>query len=124
MSNPSHVRYTKEHEWLEISGSEARVGLTAYAADALGDVVYVQLPEVGTTIVTGEACGEVESTKSVSDVYAPADGVVIEVNEAAVEEPSLINLRPFSDGWLFRMRVTRVPDLLDSAEYDQLTGGH
>ncbi|KPM52074.1 glycine cleavage system protein H [Frankia sp. CcI49] len=122
MTIPSHLRYTEEHEWLEIDGDLARVGITAYAADALGDVVFVDLPEIGAALAAGEPCGEVESTKSVSDLCAPGDGEVIERNEAALGDPALLNSDPFGSGWLFRMRLTRLPDLLDADGYTVLTG--
>ncbi|SES00700.1 glycine cleavage system protein GcvH [Actinokineospora terrae] len=124
MSNPENLGYTTDHEWVDLGDpAAATVGVTKYAADALGDVVYVQLPEVGATLTTGEACGEIESTKSVSDLFAPADGVVVEINEAVVDTPELVNTDPFGDGWLFRVRV-RVdgePELLDAAAYAEHT---
>ncbi len=127
MSNPTHLTYTAEHEWLDTSDSDgqrtARVGVTAHAADALGDVVFLELPEVGASLSAGEACGEIESTKSVSDLYAPADGEVVEVNDAVVADPSLVNSDPFGAGWLFVMKVSGSPELLDAASYDQLIEG-
>jgi len=123
MSVPTDRKYTAEHEWLDLEGETATVGITAFAADALGDVVYVDLPQVGAPITRGESCGELESTKSVSDLFAPADGEVLEVNQDVVDDPGLVNLDPFEKGWLFRMRITGTPDLLDAAAYDALTGG-
>ena len=123
MSVPTDRKYTAEHEWLDLDGETATVGITAFAADALGDVVYVDLPQVGAPITRGESCGELESTKSVSDLFAPADGEVLEVNQDVVDDPGLVNLDPFEKGWLFRMRITGTPDLLDAAAYDALTGG-
>lgn len=121
MSNPQHLAYTSEHEWVDLSDSgAATVGVTKYAADALGDVVYVQLPAVGDQVTSGEPCGEIESTKSVSDLYAPADGEIVEINEAVVDTPELVNTDPFGAGWLFRVRVDGDPDLLDAAAYDAL----
>lgn len=117
------LQYTAEHEWLETDGEVAKVGVTAFASDALGDVVYVELPQVGTTLTAGSTCGEIESTKSVSDLFAPVDGEVLEVNEAVVSEPSLLNTDPFGAGWLFRMTVTGSPELLDAAAYGDLIGG-
>jgi glycine cleavage system H protein len=123
MSNPNHLKYTVEHEWLDTDGDLARVGITAFAADALGDVVFVELPAVGSKLTAGETCGELESTKSVSDLFAPADGEVLEINDAVVEEPGLINTDPFGAGWLLVMRVSGTPELLDAAAYDALVQG-
>ncbi|MFI9648064.1 glycine cleavage system protein GcvH [Streptomyces sp. NPDC052040] len=124
MSNPQQLRYSKEHEWL--SGAEdgvSTIGITEHAANALGDVVYVQLPEVGETVSAGETCGELESTKSVSDLYSPVSGEVTEVNEDVVNDPSLVNSAPFEDGWLFRVRLSEEPaDLLTADEYTEFSG--
>ncbi len=122
MSVPSHLKYTVEHEWLDLQGDVATVGITAFASDALGDVVYVDLPAVGSTVTGGESCGELESTKSVSDLFAPADGEVLEVNQAVVDDPSLVNADPFDQGWLFRVRVTGMGDLLDAGAYESVIG--
>ncbi|BDH14739.1 MULTISPECIES: glycine cleavage system protein GcvH [Streptomyces] len=119
MSNPQQLRYSKEHEWL--SGAEegvSTVGITEHAANALGDVVYVQLPEVGATVAAGETCGELESTKSVSDLYSPVDGEITEINEDVVNDPSLVNSAPFEGGWLFKVKISGEPgDLLSADEY-------
>ncbi len=123
MAVPAHLKYTAEHEWLDLDGGTATVGVTAFAADALGDVVHVELPDVSMTVSAGEACGELESTKSVSDLYAPADGVVVELNHAVVDDPALLNLDPFGRGWLFRIRLAGAPELLDPEAYDALIGG-
>lgn len=123
MSFPETLKYTRDHEWLATNGDLSTVGVTAHAADALGDVVFLSLPETGTTITAGETCGEIESTKSVSDLYAPADGEIVEVNEAALADPALINADPFGQGWLFRMRIAGTPDLLDATAYATLTNG-
>lgn len=120
MNVPEDLKYTPQHEWLRIDGDVATVGITAFAADALGDVVYVDLPQVGATLTAGESCGEVESTKSVSDLYAPVNGEVIEVNNAVVEEASLVNTAPFEDGWLFRVRFSSDEGLLNAATYKAL----
>jgi glycine cleavage system H protein len=124
MSNPQHLHYSKEHEWLTApADGVATVGITAFAADALGDVVYVQLPEIGQRVEAGETCGELESTKSVSDLYSPASGEVVEVNQAVVDDPALVNSAPFEDGWLFRIRLDGEPaDLLSADEYAAHTG--
>jgi len=123
MTVPANRKYTADHEWLDLEGDAATVGITAFAADALGDVVYVELPQVGASITGGEPCGELESTKSVSELFAPADGEVLEINQDVVADPGLVNLDPFEKGWLFRMRITGTPRLLDAAAYDALTGG-
>ncbi|MCL3776718.1 MULTISPECIES: glycine cleavage system protein GcvH [unclassified Actinomyces] len=111
-----HLRYSADHEWLE-DGEPARVGITAVAADALGEVVFVELPEAGSQVEAGEPCGELESTKSVSDLVAPASGTVVAVNEAVVEEPGTINEDPYGAGWLFTVEVCREGDLLSAQEY-------
>ncbi|MFI6374716.1 glycine cleavage system protein GcvH [Streptomyces sp. NPDC050546] len=125
MSNPKELRYSKEHEWL--SGAEdgvSTIGITEHAANALGDVVFVQLPEVGDAVSAGETCGELESTKSVSDLYSPVSGEVTEVNEDVVNDPSLVNSAPFEGGWLFKVRVTDEPgDLLSADEYTAFSAG-
>ena len=119
MSNPQQLRYSKEHEWLSTAeDGVSTVGITEHAANALGDVVYVQLPEVGDTVTAGETCGELESTKSVSDLYSPVTGEVVEANQDVVDDPSLVNSAPFEGGWLFKVKVTDEPgDLLSADEY-------
>ena len=122
MSLPTDRQYTAEHEWVQVSGDVARVGVTDYAASSLGDVVYLDLPEAGSQITAGETCGEIESTKSVSDLYAPATGEVLEVNQAAVDNPELVNTDPFGDGWLFTVRTGgETAELLDADAYAALT---
>lgn len=120
MSNPTNLQYSAEHEWVDLDGDTARVGVTAYAADALGDIVYVDLPAVGDTVTAGATCGELESTKSVSDLYSPVTGEVVEVNEDVDGDPSLVNSDPFGRGWLLVVRVTAAVELLDAAAYDAL----
>ncbi|TGB10799.1 glycine cleavage system protein GcvH [Streptomyces sp. MZ04] len=124
MSNPQQLRYSKEHEWLSATeDGVATVGITEFAANALGDVVYAGLPDVGATVTAGETCGELESTKSVSDLYSPVTGEVTEANQDVVEDPSLVNSAPFTGGWLFKVRITAEPDdLLSAAEYTELAG--
>ncbi len=126
MSNPQHLRYSKEHEWLTAAeNGVATVGITEYAATALGDVVFVQLPETGSTVTAGETCGELESTKSVSDLYAPVSGEVTEVNQDVVDDPALVNSAPFEGGWLFRVRLDPAAgepeNLLSADEYTAFT---
>ncbi|SDZ15297.1 glycine cleavage system H protein [Amycolatopsis xylanica] len=120
-SIPENLKYTKEHEWISISGDVATVGITAFAAESLGDIVFVELPKAGETITAGEPFGEVESTKSVSELYAPVTGEVVAVNEATSDSPELINEDPFDQGWLLKVRTTDVPELLDAAAYAALT---
>ncbi|MBH5337114.1 glycine cleavage system protein GcvH [Streptomyces pactum] len=124
MSNPQQFRYSKEHEWLSpAEDGVATVGITEHAAGALGDVVYVQLPEVGSTVSAGETCGELESTKSVSDLYSPVSGEVTEVNEDVVSDPALVNSAPFEGGWLFKVKLSEEPaDLLSADEYAEFSG--
>jgi glycine cleavage system H protein len=124
MSNPQQLRYSKEHEWLTAAEEGvSTVGITEFAANALGDVVFVQLPEVGDTVSAGETCGELESTKSVSDLYAPVSGEVTETNQDVVDDPSLVNSAPFTGGWLFKVRVTEEPgDLLTADAYTAFSG--
>ena len=129
MSVPADLHYTTEHEWVSVEGTSASVGITEYAAQQLGDVVYISLPTVGATVTAGEPCGEVESVKSVSDLYSPVDGEVIEVNTELVDDPSLVNAEPYTSGWMFRVRVAEdgngdpaLPtDLMSAAEYEELT---
>ncbi|WP_058046377.1 glycine cleavage system protein GcvH [Streptomyces roseifaciens] len=126
MSNPQQLRYSKEHEWLSAVDADgvATVGITEFAANALGDVVYAQLPAVGDTVTAGETCGELESTKSVSDLYSPVTGEVTEANQDVANDPSLVNSAPFEGGWLFKVKITDEPaDLLSAAEYDGFTAG-
>ncbi|MFD7893753.1 glycine cleavage system protein GcvH [Streptomyces sp. NPDC059743] len=124
MSNPQQLRYTKEHEWLtDPVDGVSTVGITEFAANALGDVVFAQLPDVGDTVTAGESCGELESTKSVSDLYAPVTGEVTETNQDVVDDPSLVNSAPFEGGWLFKVRVAEEPsDLLTADEYQDFSG--
>jgi glycine cleavage system H protein len=125
-SIPTELSYSKEHEWVAglEDGLTVTVGVTAHAAEQLGDVVYVQVPEVGSTIEAGEAVGEIESTKSVSDIYAPVGGEVVETNQAVVDDPSLINSDPYGAGWLFRIRVEGdYEELLTPEDYATLTAG-
>jgi glycine cleavage system H protein len=122
---PDDLHYTTEHEWVrQVDGGGLRVGITSYAQDALGDVVYVTLPDMGATVTAGDACGEVESTKSVSDLYAPVSGEVTARNETLDATPELVNSDPYGEGWLFELRPAdagAVDELLDASAYkDQL----
>lgn len=125
MTDLDALKYTAEHEWVALSGTTATVGITDYAAEKLGDVVYVDLPAVGTAVTADAVCGEIESTKSVGELYAPLNGTVVEINDAVVDDPSLVNAGPFGGGWLIRIEID--PDaaagLLDRAAYVALTGG-
>lgn len=123
MSLPEQLRYTEEHEWIEDRGDLVRIGITPFAAEALGDIVYVQLPEVGERIESGQTCGELESTKSVSDLYAPVTGEVVAVNDAAADDPAVVNGDPFGEGWLLEVRAEQTGAVLTAQEYAQLTGG-
>ena len=125
MTVPEELQYTAEHEWTAIEGSTATVGITDHAQNALGDVVYVSIPAAGTKVTAGEPCGEVESTKSVSDLYSPVDGEVTEVNPEIEENPGLINSDPYGAGWLFKVALPASdgelpPGLLSAAEYEDL----
>jgi glycine cleavage system H protein len=121
MTNREALFYTKEHEWLAIDGDIATVGITEYAAEKLGDVVYVDLPKVGTQTTYMKICGEIESTKSVGELYAPVDGEVVEVNDQVTNSPELINQDAFGAGWLVKIRFTQLPELLSHDEYATLT---
>jgi glycine cleavage system H protein len=122
MSNPQDLSYTDEHEWLRVDGDTAVVGITAYAAEKLGDIVYVELPKVGASITAGSVVGEIESTKSVGELFAPASGEVLEVNDDVVSSPELVNGDPFGAGWLIKIRVDSTGPLLTADEYNDLTG--
>ena len=120
---PEDLRYTTDHEWVRETGDgTVRVGITHYAQEALGDVVYVDLPEAGSEITSGTEMGEIESTKSVSDLFSPISGTVSETNQAVVDEPELVNSSPFEEGWLIKATFEALPDdLLSAEEYKALT---
>jgi glycine cleavage system H protein len=122
VTDQDNLKYTAEHEWVSVDGDIATVGFTAYAADKLGDVVYVDLPAVGSELSGGTVVGEIESTKSVGELFAPIDGTVTEVNDAVVDAPDLVNSEPFGQGWLLRVRFTELPELLTAAQYRELVG--
>jgi glycine cleavage system H protein len=119
----TEVHYTKDHEWIAVDGDVATVGITTYAADKLGDVVYVDLPAVGSSVAVGRVVGEIESTKSVGELFAPVDGEVVERNEAVVGDPAMVNGDPMGAAWLIKVRFTELPALLTAAEYEELTQG-
>jgi glycine cleavage system H protein len=127
MTIPIDLRYTSDHEWVvRRSEDVVRIGITDYAQDALGDVVYVQVPEVGAKVAMGQSFGEVESTKSVSEVFAPLAGEVVAVNESLNDSPALLNEDPYGDGWICEIRLSdpgAIDDLLDAAAYGQLIEG-
>jgi len=120
---PAELRYTKDHEWVRVDGDDATVGITEYAAGQLGDIVFVELPDVGRSLAQFAAFGVVESVKAVSDLFAPLTGEVTAANDALTGSPELVNGDPYGDGWMIRMRLTKggeVDDLLDAAAYDAL----
>lgn len=117
------LRYSESHEWIDTDSSPARIGISALAAEALGDVVYVELPEVGGQVAAGEPCGVIESTKSVADLYAPVSGTVVEVNQAVVDDPAQVNADPYGAGWLFAIEVASEGPLLSAEEYAEANGG-
>jgi glycine cleavage system H protein len=126
MNVPEDLRYSNDHEWVRTVGERVRVGITDYAQDALGDVVFVELPSQGTTVEAGGLLGEVESTKSVSEIYAPVAGEVVAVNSALSDAPEILNADPYGDGWICEIVPTdpaSVDGLLDSSGYRQLTDG-
>ncbi|MBW4032316.1 MAG: glycine cleavage system protein GcvH [Acidobacteria bacterium] len=122
MTEPAaDLHYTADHEWIAVNGDVATVGITAYAAEKLGDVVYVDLPKVGSTISASTVVGEIESTKSVGELFAPVAGEVVEINQAVIDQPDLVNADPFGDAWMIKVRFSELPTLLTAAEYAALT---
>jgi glycine cleavage system H protein len=124
MQIPKELRYSNDHEWAKVADANVRVGITDYAQDALGDVVFVDLPKVGTDVSVGGVVGEVESTKSVSEIYAPVGGTISAVNESLKNSPELVNSDPYGDGWIYEITTTSTSDydaLLDAAAYEALT---
>ena len=122
--NPSELRYTEEHEWARADGARVTVGITQYAQDALGDVVYVDLPATGTRVESGQPFGEVESTKSVSDLYAPLSGTIVERNESLESQPELVNSDPYGEGWMVVIEAddpAAVDAMLSAEDYEKLT---
>ena len=125
MNVPAELRYSREHEWVRVDGNVARIGITDFAQESLGDVVFVQLPDAGLDIVAGASAAEIESTKSVSDVFVPVSGVVQAANDALVGAPELVNQDPYGEGWILEVALsdpTEVDGLLDAAAYRELIG--
>ena len=122
MTDATTLKYTAEHEWVLVEGDTATVGITAYAAEKLGDVVFVELPKVGSDVASGTVVGEIESTKSVGELFAPVNGTVAAANDAVVADPSLVNSDPFGDGWLIKVTFTELPELMSYDEYSALVG--
>ena len=125
MNIPDDLRYSREHEWVRLTGNVARIGITDFAQDSLGDVVFVQLPDVGLDAVAGASVSEIESTKSVSDVYVPLSGVVQAVNDALVDAPELVNQDPYGTGWIIELALAdpaELDALMDAAAYSELIG--
>ena len=127
MSLPENYSYSDDHEWIDATadkavGAKVKVGITSVATDRLGEIVFADLPQVGDSVEAGETCGEVESTKSVSDLYSPVTGTVTAVNQEALDDCSIINGDPFTAGWLFEVEVTEVGPLLTAAEYAEKNG--
>ena len=123
MSSPTELRYTKDHEWVRVEGDVAVIGITQHAQDQLGDVVFVELPDVGSTFETGDTFGTVESVKAVSDLYAPVSGEVTEINEALEDGPESVNSEPYEGGWMIKVKVTSgLDDLLSAEDYEKLLG--
>jgi glycine cleavage system H protein len=120
MTDQQNLKYTAEHEWIDVHGTVATVGITAYAAEKLGDVVYVDLPSTGSTVAAGRVVGEIESTKSVGELFAPVNGTVVESNEAVVATPELVNSDPFGEGWLIKVEFDELPTFLSYDEYQAL----
>lgn len=120
-ANPRHLKYTKEHEWIEMNGDIATIGITAFAQESLGDLVYVELPEVGATLSSGDDFAVVESVKAASEVYSPLSGEVVEVNTELAESPQSINESPYDDGWLVKIRISDVSELEETMDADAYT---
>lgn len=121
--NPKNLKYHKEHDWARIEGDTAVLGVTDYAQESLGDIVYIELPEVGAEVTAGASYAEIESVKAVSDVYAPVSGTVLEANEEVVDAPELINESPYEDGWLIKVKLSdpaEADDLMSAQEYEEM----
>ncbi|MHB9148814.1 MAG: glycine cleavage system protein GcvH [Thermoleophilia bacterium] len=121
--NPKNLRYHKEHDWARVEGDVATLGVTDYAQESLGDIVYIELPEVGAEVSAGVSYAEIESVKAVSDVFAPVSGTVIEANDEVVDAPELINESPYEDGWLIKIKLSdpsEADDLMSAEEYEEM----
>ena len=121
--NPKNLKYHREHDWVRIDGDTAVFGVTDYAQETLGDIVFIELPEVGADVTAGTAYAEVESVKAVSDVFAPMSGTIVEVNEEVVDAPETVNESPYEDGWLIKVKISdpaEADDLMSAEEYDEL----
>ncbi len=124
MSIPDNLKYTKDHEWIRIEGEFAFIGITHHAQDQLGDVVFIELPDVGTEIAIGDTFGTVESVKAVSDLFAPVEGQVAEINEALADGPEVVNSDPYGDGWMIKVKLAgETKDLMSAADYTTLVAG-
>ncbi|MGN6446229.1 glycine cleavage system protein GcvH [Amnibacterium sp.] len=122
MATEQDLKYTADHEWVDAAGDIATVGITAYAAAQLGDIVFVDLPSVGDEVEAGQVIGELESTKSVGELFCPVSGTITEVNDEVTASPEVVNSDPFGAGWLLKVQVAELPELMDKAAYDALTG--
>ena len=121
--NPKNLKYHREHDWVRIDGDTAVFGVTDYAQETLGDIVFIELPEVGADVTAGTAYAEVESVKAVSDVFSPMSGTIVEVNEEVVDAPETVNESPYEDGWLIKVKISdpaEADDLMSAEEYDEL----
>ncbi|MDP6145977.1 MAG: glycine cleavage system protein GcvH [Acidimicrobiales bacterium] len=126
MNVPENLMYTSDHEWILLEGNRAKIGITDYAQDALGDVVFVDVPTLGENVTSGQTITEVESTKSVSDIYAPLAGTIIEINQELDESPELLNADPYGDGWIFVLEIedeSTLPDFMTAQQYRELIEG-
>ncbi|WP_010206110.1 glycine cleavage system protein GcvH [Salinibacterium sp. PAMC 21357] len=122
MAEKSELQYTAEHEWVLVDGNVATIGITDFAAGKLGDIVFVDLPKVGSSVAEGKIVGEIESTKSVGELFAPVSGTVVEANDAVSNSPELVNSDPFGEGWLVKIEFSELPSMLSLDEYTALTG--
>jgi len=125
METPNDLKYSKDHEWVRVDGDKVIIGITAYAQGELGDVVFVELPEIGKQLQRGEAFGTIEAVKAVSDLYSPVSGEVVEINDLLESDPALVNQSPFEDGWMVKVAVTdlsELDDLMDANSYKEMVG--